>query len=47
MDYIYVWEHFVGDRHIDANWSLTFEDLYSLELDFMDIYVISCFFFLL
>ena len=34
MDYIYVWEHFVGDRHIDANWCPTFEDLYNPNLDF-------------
>ena len=30
MGYIYVWEHFGGD----VDWSPTFEDLYSLELDF-------------
>ena len=47
MGYIYVQEHFGGGQHIDADWSPTFEDLYSLELDFMDIYVISCFFFML
>ena len=34
MDYIYVWEHFGGGQHIDADWSMNFEDLYSLELDF-------------
>lgn len=34
MGYIYVWEHSGGDRHIDADWSPNFEDLYSLELDF-------------
>ena len=35
MGYIYVLEYFGGGRHIDANWSSIFEDLYSLELDFM------------
>nr|CAN82030.1 hypothetical protein VITISV_028549 [Vitis vinifera] len=39
MGYIYVWEHFGGGRHIDADWSPNFEDLYSPELDFMDICV--------
>ena len=34
MSYIYVWEHSRGGRHIDVDWSLLFEDLYSLELDF-------------
>ncbi|KAL6314910.1 hypothetical protein AAG906_029129 [Vitis piasezkii] len=34
--YIDVWEHF-GDRHINADWSLIIEGLYSSELDFMDI----------
>ena len=34
MNYIYVWEHFGGGRHINAAWSSIFEDLYSLELDF-------------
>ena len=24
-----VWEHFGGGRHIDADWSPIFEDLYS------------------
>ena len=43
MDYIYVWEHFVGDRHIDADWSLTFEDLFSLELDFRIFVWLVCF----
>ena len=47
MGYIYVWEHFGGGRHIDADWSPTFEDLYNPKLDFMDICVISVFFFLL
>ena len=31
MDYIYVWEYFGGGRHIDVDWSPTFEDLYSPE----------------
>ncbi|KAL6350423.1 hypothetical protein AAG906_004374 [Vitis piasezkii] len=35
--YIDVWEHFGGDRHIDVDWSLIIEDLYSPELGFMDI----------
>ena len=34
-------------RYIDANWSPIFEDLYSLELGFTDIYVTSVFLFLL
>ena len=34
MCYKYAWEHFRGGRHIDANWSPIFENLYSLELDF-------------
>ena len=36
MGYIYVWEHYGGGQHIDAAWSLIFEDLYSPKLDFMD-----------
>ena len=32
--YIYVWEHSGGGRHIDADWSPNFKDLYSPELDF-------------
>ncbi|RVW82506.1 hypothetical protein CK203_046275 [Vitis vinifera] len=32
MGYIDVWEHSGGDRHIDADWSLIIEDLYSPEL---------------
>ena len=47
MGYIYVWEHSGGDRHIDADWSLIIEDLYSLELGFMDICVTSVFHLLL
>ena len=34
MGYIDVWEHSGGGQHVDANWSLIFEDLYSPELDF-------------
>ena len=33
MGYTYVWEHFGGGRHIDANWSPIFEELYSTKLD--------------
>ena len=47
MGYIDVWEHSRGGRHIDADWSPILEDLYSLELGFMDIFVISVFLFLL
>ena len=46
MGYIDVWEHSGGVGHIDADQSPIFEDLYSLELGFMDIYVTSvCVFF--
>ena len=45
--YTDVWEHSGGDRHIDVDWSPNFEDLYSLELDFMDICAASVFPFLL
>ena len=45
MGYIYVGGHFRGGQHIDVDLSPTFEDLYSLELDFMDICVISVFLF--
>ena len=45
--YINVWEHSEGGGHIDAGWSPIFEDLYSLELGFMDICVTSVFPFLL
>ncbi|RVX03964.1 hypothetical protein CK203_021755 [Vitis vinifera] len=41
MGYIYVWEHSGGGRHIDADWSPNFEDLYSPELDFR-ILVCAC-----
>ena len=34
IGYIHVWEHFGGDRLIDVDWNLIFEDLYSPELDF-------------
>ena len=37
MGYIYVWEHSRGGRHIDVDWRPIFEDLYSIELGFMDI----------
>ena len=37
MCYINVQEHSRGGRHINANWSPIFEDLYSPELGFMDI----------
>ena len=47
MDHIYVWEHFGRGRHIDADWSPTFEDLYNPKLDFMDICVINVFLFFL
>ena len=47
MGYIDVWEHFLGGRHIDADWSLIFEDLYSPKLGFMDICVTNVFHFLL
>ena len=40
-----VWEHFGGGWHIDTDWSPIFEDLYSSELDFMDICVTSVFIF--
>ena len=47
MGYIYVWEHSRGSGHTDADWSLIFEDLYNLELGFMDICVTNVFLFLL
>ena len=47
MGYIDVWEHSGGGGHTDANLSSIFEDLYSLELGFMDICVTSVFHFLL
>ena len=43
MGYIDAREHSGGDRHIDADWSLIIEDLYSPELGFMDIRVTSVF----
>ena len=43
--YINVWEHSGGGRHVDADWSPIFEDLYSPELGFMDICVIRVFLF--
>ena len=45
MGYIYVWEHFGGGRHIDVDWSPTFEDLYSLEQDFRIFVWPVCFLF--
>ena len=45
MGYIDVWEHSGGNRHTDADWSPIFEDLYSLELGFMDICVTKVFLF--
>ena len=47
MSYIDVWEHSRGGEHTDADWRPIFEDLYSPELDFMDICVTSVFLFLL
>ena len=47
MGYIYVWEYSGGGGHTDVDWSPIFEDLYSLELGFMDICVTSVFHFLL
>ena len=35
--YTDVWEYFGGERHVDEDWSPIIEDLYSPELDFMDI----------
>ncbi|RVW50147.1 hypothetical protein CK203_096893 [Vitis vinifera] len=50
MGYIYVWGHSGGGRHIDADWSPNYEDLYSLKLDFRifvwPMYFIFCFSFL-
>ena len=45
MSYIYVWEHFGSGRHIDANWSPIFEDLFNLELDFRIFVWLVCFLF--
>ena len=47
MSYIDVWEHSRGGEHTDVDWRSIFEDLYSPELDFMDICVTSVFLFLL
>ena len=41
--YINVREHSKGDQHIDVDWSPIIEDLYSLELGFMDICATSVF----
>ena len=46
MGYIGVWEHSRGNGNNVVDWSLIFEDLYSLELGFMDICVTSVFHFL-
>ena len=43
MSYIYVCEHFGGGRHIDADWSLVFEDLYSPKPDFRIFVRLVCF----
>ena len=43
MGYIDVREHSGEDRHVDADWSLIIEDLYSPELGFMDICVTNMF----
>ena len=45
MSYIYVWEHFGGDRHNDVDRSPTFEDLYSPKLDFRIFVWAVCFLF--
>ena len=47
MGYINVLEHSGQGRHINVDQSPIFEDLYNLELGFMDIYVTSVFSFLL
>ena len=46
MGYIGVWEHSRGNGNNVVDWSLIFEDLYSLELGFMDICVTNVFPFL-
>ena len=45
MGYIYVWGHYGGGRHIDADWSPNYEDLYSPELDFRIFVWPVCFIF--
>ena len=45
--YTDVWEHSEGERHFCVDWSPIIEDLYSPELDFMDICAASVFPFLL
>ena len=45
MGYIYVWEHFGGGQHTDADWSPIFKDLYIPELGFMDNCVTGVFLF--
>ena len=41
--YTDVWEYSGGERHVDVDWSLIIEDLYSPELGFMDICVANVF----
>ena len=43
MGYIDAREHSRGERHFDVDQSLIIEDLYSLNLGFMDICVASVF----
>ena len=45
-DYTDVWEHSGGARHIDVDWSPIIENLYRLELGFVDICVAGVFPFL-
>ena len=45
MDYIDVWEHFGGGRHINVDWTPISKDLYSPKLSFMDICVTGMFSF--
>ena len=47
MGYIDVREHSGGEQHFVVDWSPIIIDLYSPELDFMDICVASVFPFLL
>ena len=47
MGYIYVWDHSGGGQHIDVDWSMIFEDLYSPKLGFIDICVTRVIHFLL
>ena len=43
MGYIYVWERSGGVRHIDADWSPNFEDVYNPKLDFRIYVWLVCF----